>query len=502
MSYQENIYLPIMAAVAMLCFASQASAQATPHLGRVIDLSETPMVDGVGPVGSSMDTLPFYHKGTWHLIHLQNGGALAHRTSKDLVHWKVEPVAVWKGKPGEPDHVNIATGSVVEKDGKFYFFYTGDQNVCLATSHDLKTWTKYAKNPIVTADNIHASTANFRDPYVFYNEEDKCWWLLTCTQVPGKFYHRAGCVGLAKSKNLMDWRQVEPLWEWNSGMHADCPQVFKEGNYWYLFTLDRNARYRIADSSSGPWRRPPLRDLMLNPIFAMSRPASDGKRWVTFPFICSRHGNNDFADLINSEVYAIPRRLVFHDDGSVTERPVKELIDAILAKPALEAAFLDKAKPITGEWNVGNSTAASKQTNVCNLLQLAGMPDHFYFETDVTLDRKGMDASIFFRADAGLKHAYQLDFQPGEGLIVFRPCNDWDNRQVLLTRSYPIPVGRPFKVRLFVSGTVMEVFVDDRVSLTHRIYSHAKGDLFLETRDGKAKFSNIKVRKLLGDVKL
>jgi beta-fructofuranosidase len=325
---------------------------------------------------------------------------------------------------------------------------------------------------------------------------------LTCTQAPGDFHQRSGCVGLAKSDNLLDWKLVDPLWKWSSAMHADCPQLLKEGDLWYLFTLDRNGRYRIADSSFGPWRRPPRRDLMLNPLFAMSRPAWDGKRWVTFPFICGRQGNNDFADLINAEVLAIPRQLGFHKDGSVTDRVIPELLKAIHEKPALEGKILAAAKPITGQWSVGKTGAASAKTGTCNLLRLPGMPDSFYFEVDVTLERKAMDAVIFFRAEPNLSAAYQIDLQPEEGLIVFRPCNDWDNRQVLVTRAHPLPVGRPFKVRLFVSGTVMEVFIDDQLSLSHRVYARARGDMFLETRDGTAAFANIKIRKLQGDVKL
>ena len=502
MTHIRNILPSSLLAGAVLCLAAPATAQTTPHLGRIIDLAETPMVDGVGPIGASLDTMPFFYQGTWHLFHLQNGMAIAHRTSKDLVHWMIEPIALHQGKPGEPDSANIATGTVLEHGGKFYCFYTGNQNVCLATSDDLITWKKAKGNPILVGDNVHASPVHFRDPFVFYNDEDQCWWLLTCTQAPGDFHQRSGCVGLAKSKNLLDWKLVDPLWKWSSAMHADCPQILKEGDLWYLFTLDRNGRYRIADSSKGPWRRPPRRELMPNPLFAMSRPASDGERWVTFPFICGRQGNNDFADLINAEVFAIPRQLDFRSDGSVTERVIPELIEAIHEKPALEERILAAAEPITGKWEIGEDEAASIKTGTCNLLRLSGMPDSFYFEADVTLDRKAMDAVIFFRADPNLKAAYQIDLQPEEGLIVFRPCNDWDNRQVLVTRAHPLPVGRPFEVRLFVSGTVMEVFIDDQLSLCHRVYARAKGDMFLETRDGTAVFSNIKIRKLQGDIKL
>ncbi len=495
----------VLAALTVTPTGGASSAQETPHLGRVIDLSETPMVEGLGPpdLPQSMDATPFYCEGVWHLFHLQNGGALAHRTSRDLVHWKIEPVAVWSGNPGDADGANIAPGTVVKgHDGRFYLLYTGNQNVCLATSDDLYTWVKHGDNPVLAGDGVHASPANFRDPFVFHNEEEQCWWMLVGTQVPGRFYQRSGCVGLAKSDDLIKWRLAEPLWAPGFGQPCDCPQVLKHGDLWYLFTLDRNAHYRIARSLDGPWQRPPVRSWIPSPSFAMSRPATDGRRWVTFPFMCSREGQSDQGDVVQARLYSVPRQIGFEPDGSLTERALPELVDAILAKPALEEALLSGARSVVGTWSIEGTSIGSSPSVEANLLHVSGVPDSYYLEADLTLSTTKMDFSLVFRAAPDLGVAYVLDFLPEEKQLALRPYQNWDNRSVLATNYCDLPIGRPMKVRLFVCGTAMEVFIDDKWSLCHSVYQHSSGGLFIEHRDGSATLSNIKVRRLQGELAL
>jgi sucrose-6-phosphate hydrolase SacC (GH32 family) len=66
-----------------------------------------------------------------------------HFTTRDLVHWEKR----------SPTSFGGATGCVVEHGGKYYFFYTDNQNICLATSADLEQWTQHPGNPLVSGDN-------------------------------------------------------------------------------------------------------------------------------------------------------------------------------------------------------------------------------------------------------------------------------------------------------------------------------------------------------------
>ena len=102
------------------------------------------------------DVIPFYWDGVYHAFYLKaplpplRDGAhhtpYAHVASRDLVHWEELPLAIEPGPPGSPDSVSCFTGSVIERDGAFYMFYTGfpgedkPQTVCLAKSSDLINW--------------------------------------------------------------------------------------------------------------------------------------------------------------------------------------------------------------------------------------------------------------------------------------------------------------------------------------------------------------------------
>mgnify|MGYP003211071091 FL=1 len=47
----------------------------------------------------------------------------AHVTSRDLVHWERQPIALFPDQPYDAD--GCFTGSGIEKDGKLYLMYTG-----------------------------------------------------------------------------------------------------------------------------------------------------------------------------------------------------------------------------------------------------------------------------------------------------------------------------------------------------------------------------------------
>ncbi len=450
---------------------------------KTISLARSPFIFGSGGVGTSMDAMPFFHDGRWHLFHMQTGPrGIAHRVSADLVHWDVRPLAI----PGP-----VATGSVVEHQGTFYFLYTSGRTVHLATSRDLDYWTLHDRNPVAVVDGHRYAGPDFRDPYVFYHQEEACWWMLITTRVPGRHRMRAGCVGVYKSRDLLTWEAAEPLWAPGLNAHHECPQVIQHQDRWYLFNIERQDQYRVAESLAGPWMRPPNPSLGTHTVLAGSRLASDGERWVSFPFLCARRGPDEFGEIVQAEVYAIPRQLSFGANGSITQQPVNELVEAMHALAPLPA--LARTTAVSGSWEIQEHTAAIAHTGT---LVLDDVPPDCYFEADVTLATRNMEAGILLRANADLTEGYRLELHPGEGIVSFRPFSYWDRDRVLVSQRVDLPVATPFKIRVFVSGTVMEAFVDDRVVLSSRLYRHPDGHVALLAADGKATFGNIIVRRL------
>ncbi|MCY2930951.1 MAG: GH32 C-terminal domain-containing protein [Planctomycetota bacterium] len=178
------------------------------------------------------DPVPFFWKGTWHVIYLK--GQLDewrrvrytpyhHLVSRDLVNWEELPVA-------------LPIGGVEDIDmslGRFYLLYcgrvfAGDRSTgsrwegaqkevtCLATSDDLVHWTKRG-NPVLVPENSPYTVSDFRDPYPFWNEEDGQYWMVVATQTKDPAVPFRGALTLAKSKDLVRWEFApKPFWAPNT----------------------------------------------------------------------------------------------------------------------------------------------------------------------------------------------------------------------------------------------------------------------------------------------
>ena len=444
----------------------------------------------------SGDTFPIFRDGTCHLFHMMPP-VIAHHVSHDLVEWEPRPVAVHPGAPGEPDCNSLATGCVVEHQGRFYLFYTGNQNVCLATSPDLDHWTRHPGNPVLQADNHVYDAANFRDPFVFYNEPEKTWWMLFGTRVSEAPGQRAGCVGLAKSNDLLTWQLFPPLWAPGIGPHCDCPQLLRDAGRWWLLYLQRNTRYRTAADAAGPFARPRARNLGTPLASAASRPAFDGKRWVSFPFIARCKGASDRGEREYGGPLAVPRHLDFHSDGTLTERPVDEVIDIVRRLPDPGDPLVN-ARPLAGTWRMEPRSAQATHGSGGTLL-LAALPSDFYLEFDLTLRKRDCDFHLLLRASADLVHGYQFAIHYRTGQLSLRPLSLYDDETALVSRSFHAPADKPLNVKVFLAGSILEIFVGGQAALTSRVYNHREGQTALEFRDGTGMLANLAWRPLAGE---
>ena len=107
------------------------------------------------------------------------------------------------------------TGSVIKVDGVYHMFYCTfqqlpDRNyIQHAVSSDLDEWTTL-KDEAFCSDGAIYAPVHWRDPFVFWVEEEQCWWMLLAAQKSGATTRR-GCVGLCKSKDLHQWTYSEPI---------------------------------------------------------------------------------------------------------------------------------------------------------------------------------------------------------------------------------------------------------------------------------------------------
>lgn len=170
-----------------------------------------------------------YKDGEYHLFYQYNPyGSMwgnmhwGHATSKDLIRWDHQPVAI------APDALGtIFSGScVVDKDntagfgpGAIVAFYTSasDRQVqSMAYSLDNgRTFKKYDRNPILTS-----TQRDFRDPKVLWHADSKKWIMILAVGQEMQLY---------SSPNLKDWTFESRFGE-GQGVHAgvwECPDLIQ-----------------------------------------------------------------------------------------------------------------------------------------------------------------------------------------------------------------------------------------------------------------------------------
>ncbi len=197
---------------------------------------------------------PIFHNGEYHLYYQHNPKAAkwdtmhwGHASSPDLLHWKHLPIAL-APTPGGPDKDGCFTGCMVIDNGKPTIIYTGvrPEVQCLATSTDMNTWQKHRRNPVVAAPPPGVDTPGFRDPHVWRDGSD---WLML---VGAGFRGKGGTALLYQSKDLVEWTYLNPLLSGAINPNAkggdvargemwECPDFFPVGNKWlfYVSTEDK-----------------------------------------------------------------------------------------------------------------------------------------------------------------------------------------------------------------------------------------------------------------------
>ncbi|MDR6416601.1 GH32 C-terminal domain-containing protein [Pseudarthrobacter sulfonivorans] len=183
-----------------------------------------------------------FHKGVYHMYYQHNPSgntwgnmSWGHATSKDLVHWEEQPLAI-----STDAQEDVFSGSIVvdknntsglgtAENPPLIAIYTsaykeasthrGLQAQSLAYSlDDGQTWTKYDGNPVLSRNS-----ANFRDPKVFWydNPAGGSYWVMTAVEAQE---HK---VVLYKSDNLKDWTALSEFGPANAtGGQWECPDLF------------------------------------------------------------------------------------------------------------------------------------------------------------------------------------------------------------------------------------------------------------------------------------
>ena len=423
-----------------------------------------------------------YYKGTYHLFYQYYPDASVwgpmhwgHTTSKDMVHWQEQPIALYPdslgyifsgsavvdvnntsgfGKNGQVPLVAIFThhNMTLEKQKSNKYQYQS-----LAYSLDEgKTWTKYAGNPVLPNPGI----TDFRDPKVRWYEAQKKWVMTLATKDRVTFY---------SSPDLKAWSKESEFGS-DAGEHGgvwECPDLFPlkhNGKDVWVLIVNINpggpnkgsaAQYFLGDFDGSTFNAYSKKTKWMDygtDNYAGVTFANTGNRTILMGWM----NNWQYANIVPTTNWrgatTVPRELGLTDVNKelyLTSAPVKEL-DALAGKPTS-----------LGSVNVKNSYDLTAET--------AGKYDTF----KLTLSAPATsDFAIVLANDKGnelvigydkASNAYYID-RTKSGKTDFE--KDFGKRSTAPRLS----TDKTISLTLFVDVTSAELFADNGLSVMTNVF--------------------------------
>lgn len=414
-----------------------------------------------------------YYKGRYHIFNQKDGNNIllrqinwGHFSSPDLVHWTEHSPALTP-EPGY-DNLGIWSGhAVVGDNGKPVIVYTGGNEVkngiCLAFPKDssLLEWEKYSGNPVINGQPKEFKRTDMRDPFLF--QEGKDWYLIIGYGLVDNGVEK-GTVLLYKSRDLKNWTFLHPLFI-GDPLNDDSGVFWEMPVFWKL-----NGKY-ILQVNKVPYKGRPAVSLYWTGKFENERFVPDQKlpkrlevvnRLLSPSVAFDAEGRTTAIAIIPDEIsaeatyrqgwahaFSVPRVWTLEND-SIHQQP----------HPVLKSLRVDSVhipgKTITG----GDAFLVSKgkhQLEIKTQLLTNGCKR---FGFVVGKNPNGSEATKIY-----------LDIKEGK-MVVDQTKSSKRQFIPLTTRTgtYVIDPNKVIDLHLFLDGSVVEVFINNKDAFTTRFF--------------------------------
>lgn len=302
------------------------------------------------------------------------------------------------------------------------------------------------------------------------------------TRLAGPKSKLTGRIVSFTSKDLKNWSFKGDFFAPNLYTGLEMPDLFKMGDWWYLlyteYSEQSKTRYRMSKKIDGPWLKP-RDDAFDGRAYYAARTAFDGKRRVLFGWVPTRE--NGKGDMVNWEwggTY-IPFELIQRKDGTLATKLPDELTEQFTTKI--------KINDIT----ITNETGRTEKV----IAQNTGR--HFVLDMDVSCNEDISNIALRIFKNVKTDESYQYLLSADDQRIIFDKSPEWPWFQVMnkgLDRPLPKVNFKKMHIKLVVDKDIFVILVNG-ISLVTRVYHKFGNDLAIAVANGKAKFSNITLRK-------
>ena len=425
-------------------------------------------------------------------------------TTEDMLHFEEEGEMISRSGPEGRD-LFCYTGCVVIQEDVQHIFYTGHnyhlleqgqrkEVVMHAVSPDGKQWNKLEHLTFAAPEGRDIERDDWRDPFVFYQEEENCWWMLLCTRKKSGPDRLRGATGLLKSKDLEHWEYCDSFWSPSNCWCPECPDLFRWGDYWYLvYSTFCEAEgfgtyYRMAESLEGPWRAPAYNTFDTRAFYAGKTAAKEDRRYI-FGWNPTKTGDTDFG------VWQWGGCLVAHElwqdeNGELRVRMPEGIRKGLNAgRTVTFTPFLQYAEE---KENILKVQAASGFGGAMsqNVLPETGM-----LEAEIRIGEGTHNAGFVLHTDGTGDEGYYLRLEAAHGKLEFERVKRIFE-QVELERAARIEPGIWHRLEILFDKTAMTVYLDGRTALSARMYDYTGRNVMAFVSDGTAEFRNVRMYEL------
>lgn len=464
--------------------------------------------------GSVGDVMPYYANGQFELFFLHDATDLAkhassgqhaiHKfTSKNVLDFTYNGEMIRYGNKATQDHL-IGTGGMITSGGTSYFYYTGHNGsgnwlannnpgwtntnhreaIMSATSNNLNTWTKNA-NFLIQAPNDY-SNYDFRDPFVFYNDEFAEYWMLISTQKAGK---GVILVYTATSPATNQWTVRGTLDIEGDYLMLECADIFKiDDKYYMLFAEDWSGtpgtHYRVANSTAGPWLKPTGgQDMFDGHQFYAARSASDGTNRYAFAWAHRRSNLSDEG--------------VRHWGGNlITHQIYKQTNNKLGVKsPAAVKVYFNKEDNAVTTAQTG-SVSQTGGTYTLNgsagnaMVKFDKISGSTLIKGSIAINNTSGTATIGFNTKTDNSSSYMVKLEPGQNRIAA-----YNNGSEVTRVPFTFQSGKTYTFSIVVDGSVAVLYLNDEIALTNRIYSAQGNHWSIAANNMQLTVSDLKIGK-------
>ncbi len=406
---------------------------------------------------------------TFHLFYQYNPNGTTHRAihwghaiSTDFIHWQHLPIAL-APTPDGPDADGCWSGCAVDDHGTPTLIYTGFrlpelQQPCLAVSDDgLLTWRKWSEPILVAPTDL--DLLGFRD-HTVWREADR-WHMLIGAGIRGQ----GGTALHYQATDLRHWEyvgplligdasQFEPIW---TGTLWECPDFFALDDDYVLIcsVWDQRPYYTIAMRGrydAGRFEPRLIHKLDAGDVHFYAPQTTllrDGRR-IMFGWVMEGRSEAAAQAAGWAGVMSLPREVRVASDGQMVALPIDETMQLRRAETVVTAG---RIVPGTLYWTSITGTQLE--------IELIVQPP------------AGGTVSIWLRASPDGSEATILRYDAATATLTLDRSRSslfsdvWrDGHQC----SLPLAADEPLHVRIFLDASLIEVFANQRRSITSRIY--------------------------------